>query len=310
MANIIDGLNKATNEDLRKLNAILKTYTLTNYFIQFFRCLGNVFRYIFRIKPKQAGMSFLYTNYQAQFDQMNREELISWLKNYLISSHRVNIKGKEITDDLLSVSILKKAAHLYKNDSYSHMSPAEMADDLKYKCADRKLTKITGVLKNWFFITLFLFIIACFLIVYYYRNYDLLFFRYYDFFSVHPDMLPRTSIVRNLITGAFVIIEVIWSKKCSSKLFYEKIGQVVALGGLAYNGPFSVSSSELIIPKMKKDVAEKFERGLRALHTLMQQIRTLEQDVQTFESLNLSLKYSINDCKNSIENEKKIQMKG
>lgn len=250
MANIIDGLEKASRQELAELASLLETYTFSRILYISAHKTANFFRKILHKKYTSLGMQSLLHQTEKELAGLHHTKFQERFRKDLKREIRAAGKFNSIkTDDKLSVCMLKAVSSLYGKKRYSAMSPAETADDLKIKCQKRNPKIITKIPVVWLWCSVILFL--CILFVFKYpgdRNYINVF-------------------------AADLCLEAVWWILCKKRLALEKLAQVITLSGISYGTSFSVQSKELSIRSWLSADADRFERGLRALHTLQNYIR-------------------------------------
>ena len=253
MANIIDGLEKAHCSELIELTSMMETYTIIKRLYVLIYQIKNLFCKLFRKNFISAGMKIEFQNKKSELLRLDIQKLQKCLREDLIKEIRFaggfNIGN---TDDQISVSMLKAVSSLYRKKQYSFMSPAEIVDDLKVKCEKRN-PQIIKILPNiWLWCSLILCLCMIFFTIFFQNKVNL------------------SSII---YIGVFLECGV--SFLCRRWLALEKLAQVILLSGRSYGTFFSVQTRELSLCKWSSADSEKFERGLRALHTLQIKIREI-----------------------------------
>ncbi len=252
MANIIDGLKKARRHEIIELISLIETYTLSKRMLVSIRKIKYFILKILRKDGTVIGMQDQFENTQNELMQMNDFALQERFERDLKREVRATGKlhgGKN--NDQLSVFILHSVSSLYGKKQYALMSPAEIADELKLKCQKRNSNRIKNLPTIWIWCA----ILLC-----------MLFLSFY--FYKHSIGIPFSTMVIVLLeTGTCFFFRWI--------LALEKLAQVVALSGVSYGTSFSVQSDKLSISKWSSADIDKFEHGLRALHTLMARIQEL-----------------------------------
>lgn len=219
---------------------------------------------ILRKRGTVIGMQEQFENTQNDLIHLNDLALQERLERNLQREVRTAGKlhsGKN--NDQLSVSILRCVSSLYGRKQYALMSPAEIADELKLKCQKRNPKRIKSLPTIWIWCSIFLFL--C--------------------------MLLLSFIFTKMELAYHFVQRLLFCSKPEHGFFrrilaLEKLAQIVALSGISYGTSFSVQSEELSIRKWSSANADKFERGLRALHTLMSQTQELTAGKERLCQLN------------------------
>lgn len=254
MANIIDGLKKAHRNEIIKLISLIETYTLFNRMSVSAYKIKHLILKMLRKSETVIGMQERFENTQNELIQMNDFALQERFERDLKREVKATGKLHGIkNNDQLSVFILYSVSSLYGKKQYSLMSPAEIADELKLKCQKRNSSKIKNLPTIWIWCTILLFLCMLFLLFYCYKH--------------NINIAFSTTIIVLLETGTWIFF--------SRILALEKLAQVVALSGISYGTSFSVQSDKLSICKWSSADIDKFEHGLRALHTLIARIQEL-----------------------------------
>ncbi len=255
MANLIDGLNRADHNKIANITAIMETCTLRVSVRLFFTHCKNIYRRISSQEPLLTGMSNWLHHNERFFCGMEDRELRTRCRDDLLAytKNETHTRGP-VSDDALSLAILKVAARVYGRKKYELMSPAEMADSLKVECEKRNPKRLIYLPIIWlwsFFLILILTPILS------------------SFF--HLWNRPFLPIIFT------IIFEIVSWIAYNTKIKRENLCQVIALAGKSYDGFFSTQTNELSIREWSKEESEKFENGVRALHSIQRKLNLLIQ---------------------------------
>lgn len=264
MANMIDGLKQARHQELIALTSAIETYTFSNRMGAFARQIGNLFRKLFRKSTVPAGMQVRLEQTQTELASLRTVELQERLQKDLVRELRfVKRVPKGSSEDQLSVSMLQAVSALYGKKQFAFLSPAEMADDLKVKCAKRNPNTVKRLPNLWLWCSLLLFFCAVGMAVY-----------------LRSDLPVRG------IAAAALVLEAALCFLLRRKAALEKMAGAIALSGQSYQVSFSVQPDELSLGGWDTADTSKFERGLRALHTMQATIRTMTERKNQLHQLN------------------------
>ncbi len=265
MANIIDGLRKARRHEIIELISLIETYTLSKKTLVSIHKLKTLIQKLLHKNGTVTGMQEEYESIQDKLILLNDSMLQNRFKKNLQREVRATGKFRSgSNDDQLSVFILDSVSSLYGRKQYALMSPAEIADELKLKCQKRNPKNIKRLPSIWFWCTIIL--LLCILPLSFY------------FYKIGIDILFSVAIIIPLEIGTWIFFR--------RMLALEKLAQVVALSGISYGTSFSVQSDELSVCRWSSVEIGKFERGLRALHTLMAHIQELIAGTKRLSQLN------------------------
>ena len=289
MSTIIDGLNKTTKQELTGLIACMESYTLKNAVGQTIKRIANIFRLITQKRISPAGLNVLYQSTADSLTGASHEALLIRVTNDIVKYGK-HVGVRDGSDDAISVSMMRAVSSLFGKQHYTLMSPAEMADDLTVKCKSRDTNKIKRWPTIWGIFAILIFIIFLYLMIFISRK-----------LPIYGFPQPFISKVRLVVVFLGLIGEIIWSLTAKNKLCLEKLAYVMAVGGTGYGKTFSVSMDETIISKMTQSDSQKYEEGLRALHTLTGQVNHISSQVKSLSEENEKLSLDIENGSRELE---------
>ena len=152
MANLFDGFNKASNEDIITQVALLKTMTMSKVMTPYgqkaakgiVRTVNTVSTFFNKKQvleePQVKNINECLEQEVNNLSYYSREDLNKILRAEL--AKRVNLTGKNYTDDELSTAIIEEAAKLKDLNIDENLSSEQKADSIYRRFAERMLSKM------------------------------------------------------------------------------------------------------------------------------------------------------------------------
>lgn len=256
MADIFDGLDRAPEQQIAGLVAIYDTYNPFTQVKVFFKKIGNFFKWMFKMYYRPAGMACEFENRRTELSRISKEDLLNLLKKRMQKAVLLtgNYSGGR-SDNRLSVCTINALTTIYRGSQYRFMSPCEKADEIKRKCYLRNSNIIKHLPLIWMILSVVILIGSIIFGV-----------AFYPWKYVLPIGLG---------------MEVVFYLLFKRKLAFEKLSRTMAVSGRFLGQIFSVPVDQLSI--RRKENGEKFEKGLRALHSIASNVQENGQKQKELE---------------------------